>query len=193
MSKVVHLKTLAFISSAAFREWLDTNYHRSEGLWLRIFKKSSDKASVTYQEALDNALCYGWIDGQKKPCDEDSWLQKFTPRRARSTWSKINTERAEHLVNAGLMQQAGLQAVKAAKSDGRWQTAYNSQHNSSVPEDFLKALAKNKKAKAFFETLSKANLYSIVYRLQEAKKPETREKRMRTILEMMDRGEKFHP
>ena len=187
------MKTLAFKSSSAFREWLDTNHNKSDGLWLRIFKKSSGKASVTYQEALDHALCYGWIDGQKKPYDEHSWVQKFTPRRAQSAWSKINTERAEHLINAGQMQQAGLEAVGAAKSDGRWQKAYDSQRNSSVPEDFLKALAKSKKAKAFFETLNKSNVYSIVYRLQTAKKSETREKRMRTILEMMNRGEKFHP
>jgi uncharacterized protein YdeI (YjbR/CyaY-like superfamily) len=142
---------------------------------------------------LDQALCYGWIDGQKKAYDEYSWLQKFTPRRAQSGWSKINTEHAERLIKNGQMQQAGLEAVEAAKADGRWQTAYDSPRNASVPEDFLKALAKNKKAKAFFETLNKANIYSIVYRLQTAKKPETREKRMQLILAMMDRGEKFHP
>jgi uncharacterized protein YdeI (YjbR/CyaY-like superfamily) len=187
------LKTLTFKSSPAFREWVDTNHNKSDGLWLRIFKKGSGKFSVTYQEALGHALCYGWIDGQKKAYDEHSWLQKFTPRRAQNGWSKINTERAEQLINAGQMQQAGFEAVGAAKTDGRWQKAYDSQCNTSVPKDFLKALAKSKKAKAFFETLNKANVYSIVYRLQTAKKPETREKRMRTILEMMDRGEKFHP
>jgi uncharacterized protein YdeI (YjbR/CyaY-like superfamily) len=172
---------------------LDTNHKKSDGLWLRIFKSSSGKATVTYQEALDHALCYGWIDGQKKPYDECSWLQKFTPRRAQSGWSKINTERAERLINAGKMQQAGLEAVKMAKADGRWQAAYDSPQKSSVPEDFLEELRKNKKAAAFFDTLNKANVYSIVYRLQTAKKPETREKRMRLILAMMDRGEKFHP
>jgi len=193
MSKVVHLKTLAFISSAAFREWLDTNHKKSDGLWLRIFKGSSGKATVTYQEALEHALCYGWIDGQKKPCDEHSWLQKFTPRRARSGWSKINTERVERLINAGKMQQAGLEVVKMAKTDGRWKAAYDSPRNSSSPDDFLEELRKNKKAAAFFDTLNKANVYAIVYRLQTAKKPETREKRMRLILAMIERGEKFHP
>ena len=187
------LMILAFESSPAFREWLDAHHKNSEGLWLRIFRKSSGNVTVTYQEALDHALCHGWIDGQKKPYDEDSWLQKFTPRRARSAWSKINTERAERLIEAGEMQQSGLEAIEAAKSDGRWQRAYKSQRNSSVPEDFLKALAQDKKAKSFFETLNKANVYSIVYRLETAKKPETRERRMRTILEMMSRGEKFHP
>jgi uncharacterized protein YdeI (YjbR/CyaY-like superfamily) len=187
------LKTLAFKSATAFRDWLDKNHHKSDGLWVRIFKKSSGKASVTYPEALDNALCYGWIDGRKLPCDELSWLQKFTPRRSQSGWSKTNTEHAERLIKAGQMRQAGLQAVEAAKADGRWQAAYDSPRNASVPEDFLKELAKNKKAEAFFQTLNKTNVYSIVYRLQTAKRPETREKRMRLILAMMDRGEKFHP
>jgi uncharacterized protein YdeI (YjbR/CyaY-like superfamily) len=187
------LKTLDFKSSAAFRDWLEANHNESDGFWLRIFKKSSGEASITYREALDQALCHGWIDGQKRPYDENSWLQKFTPRRARSGWSKINTEHAERLIQAGQMQPAGLEAVMAARADGRWQTAYDSPRHAAVPEDFLKALKKSKKAKAFFETLDKANVYSIVYRLQTAKKPETREKRLRMILAMMDRGEKFHP
>jgi uncharacterized protein YdeI (YjbR/CyaY-like superfamily) len=130
---------------------------------------------------------------QKKAHDELSWLQKFTPRRAQSGWSKINTERAKRLIKAGQMRLAGLEAVEAAKADGRWQTAYDSPRNAPVPEDFLEALTKNKKAKTFFEKLNKANVYSIVYRLQTAKKPETRENRMRTVLLMMERGEKFHP
>ena len=184
--------TSAFKSPAAFRDWLDTNHNKSTGLWMRIFKKTSGKTSVTYREALDEALCYGWIDGQKKTHDEHSWLQKFTPRRTKSGWSKINTQHAERLIKAGQMQPAGLAAVEAARADGRWQTAYDSPRNATVPEDFLKALSKNKKARAFFETLNKANVYAIVYRLQTAKKPETREKRMATILAMMAKGEKFH-
>jgi uncharacterized protein YdeI (YjbR/CyaY-like superfamily) len=182
----------AFKSSGAFRDWLATNHHQSDGLWMRIFKKSSGQASITYHEALDEALCHGWIDGQKKAYDEHSWLQKFTPRRAQSGWSKINTEHVERLIKAGQMRPAGLAAIEAAQADGRWQTAYDSPRRAAVPEDFLKALAKNKKAKAFFETLNKANVYAIVYRLQTAKKPETREKRLGMILAMMDRGEKFH-
>lgn len=184
--------TLEFESSSAFRDWLDANHHKSDGLWLRIFKKNSGEATITYHEALDHALCYGWIDGQKRARDERSWLQKFTPRRAKSNWSKVNTGHAERLIQAGQMQPAGLKAIEAAKADGRWKAASDSPRNVSVPEDFLKALRKNKKAKAFFETLNKANIYSIVYRLKTAKKPETREKRMRMILAMMDRGEKFH-
>jgi uncharacterized protein YdeI (YjbR/CyaY-like superfamily) len=187
------LKTFSFESSSAFRTWLEKNHNQSDGIWLRIFKKTSGKISITYPEALDQALCHGWIDGQKQKYDEQSWLQKFTPRRARSGWSKMNTNHVERLTKAGLMRPAGLKAVEAAKADGRWHSAYHSQKNASVPEDFLKLLAQNKKAKAFFESLNRANLYSITYRLQTAKKPETRARRMQIILEMMDRGEKFHP
>jgi uncharacterized protein YdeI (YjbR/CyaY-like superfamily) len=186
------LKPLTFKTSAEFRRWLEINHAVSDGIWLRIFKKDSGKKSITYAEALDQSLCYGWIDGQKQAHDECSWLQKFTPRRAKSGWSKINTEHAERLIKARQMTRGGLEAVAAAKADGRWQAAYDSPRSAVLLEDFLKALGKNKKAKAFFETLNKANIYSIVYRLQTAKKPETREKRMKMILEMLARGEKFH-
>jgi uncharacterized protein YdeI (YjbR/CyaY-like superfamily) len=187
------MKMEAFKSSAEFRVWLKANHDKCEALWLRMFKKGSGEPSITYAEALDQALCHGWIDGQKKPYDERSWLQKFTPRRAKSGWSKVNTGHVERLIKAGQMAQAGLQAMEAAKADGRWQSAYDSPSKAAPPEDFLKALAKSKKAKAFFGTLNKANVYAIVYRLQTAKKPETREKRMKMILGMLERGEAFHP
>jgi len=187
------MQILHFKTSADFRRWLAKNHVKSGGLWLRISKKDAGEKSLTYAEALDQALCYGWIDGQKKPFDELSWLQKFTPRRSRSGWSKLNTQHIERLTKAGAMTPAGLEAVEAAKADGRWETAYASPRNAGPPEDFLKELAANKKAKAFFETLNKANVYSIVYRLQTAKKPETREKRMKTILAMMEQGKAFHP
>lgn len=186
------LKTLTFRSAAEFRSWLELNHAVSDGIWLRIFKKDSGEKSVTYAEALDQSLCYGWIDGQKQSHDNVSWLQKFTPRRAKSGWSKVNTEHAERLIKTNQMTRAGIVAIEAAKADGRWQAAYDSPRNAVLPDDFLKALAKDKKAKAFFETLNKANIYSIVYRLQTAKKPETREKRKKMILEMLARGEKFH-
>ena len=186
------LKILAFKSPAAFRTWLDKNHADSEGIWLRIFKKDSGEKTITYPEALDQALCHGWIDGQKKSYDERSWIQKFTRRKPKSGWSKLNTGHAERLIKAGQMTSAGLDAVQAAKADGRWHAAYDSPRNAAPPEDFLKALGKDRKAKAFFETLNKANVYAIVYRLQTAKKPETREKRMKAILEMLARGEKFH-
>jgi uncharacterized protein YdeI (YjbR/CyaY-like superfamily) len=182
-----------FKSSADFRQWLEKNHARSDGIWLRIFKKVSSEKSLTYAEALDQALCYGWIDGQKKPFDEQSWLQRFTRRRAKSGWSKINTQHVARLVKAGAMTPAGLAAVEAAKADGRWKAAYASPRNARPPEDFLKELEKNSKAKAFFETLNKANVYSIVYRLDTAKKAETRAKRMKMILAMMAQGKKFHP
>jgi uncharacterized protein YdeI (YjbR/CyaY-like superfamily) len=183
---------LSFRSSLAFRQWLEKTYRESDGIWLRIYKKDSGVATVTYAEALDQALCFGWIDGQKKPYDKQSWLQKFTPRRPKSVWSKNNTQHAEGLIKSGTMTSAGLKEVNAAKADGRWKAAYDSFSNARVPDDFLKALAKNKKAKAFFATLNKTNLYSIAYRLQTAKKPETREKRMRVIVAQLARGEKFH-
>jgi uncharacterized protein YdeI (YjbR/CyaY-like superfamily) len=187
------LKTLTFKSSLQFRGWLETNHASSDGIWLRIFKKDSGKQSITYSEALEQSLCFGWIDGQKQPYDSRSWIQKFTPRRARSGWSRINTQHAERLIKTGQMTHAGLAAVEAAKADGRWQAAYDSPRNATPPDDFLKALGKDKRAKAFFETLNKANVYAIVYRLQTAKKPETRERRLKMILDMLARNEKFHP
>jgi len=184
---------LHFETSAAFRRWLEKNHARPEGLWVRISKKAAGEKSLSYAEALDEALCYGWIDGQKKPFDERSWLQKFTPRRSKSAWSKLNIQHVERLTKAGLITPAGLKAVEAAKADGRWEAAYASPKNAVPPEDFLNELAKNKKAKVFFETLNRANIYSIVYRLHAAKKPETRQKRMKMILTMMEQGKAFHP
>jgi uncharacterized protein YdeI (YjbR/CyaY-like superfamily) len=186
------VQTLHFKSSLDFRRWLEKNHDVSDGLWLRIFKKDSGEKSVTYAQALDQALCFGWIDGQKKPYDERSWLQRFTPRRPKSRWSQTNTLHVERLIKAGAMTPAGLHAVEAAKADGRWKDAYSSPGDASPPEDFLKELERHKGAKAFFESLNRANVYAIVYRLQTAKKPETREKRMKMILEMMRKGEKFH-
>jgi len=183
---------LVFATPAKFRAWLAKNQDLTEGVWLRFFKKASGEKSLTYAEALDEALCQGWIDGQAKPHDEVSWIQRFTPRRPRGQWSRRNTLNAERLIAAGRMKPAGLRQIEAAKADGRWQAAYDSPRNAAPPEDFLRALEKDKKAKAFFATLNRANVYAIVYRLQTAKKPETREKRMALILGMLGRGEKFH-
>lgn len=187
------LKTISFKSSSAFRDWLDANHDNSGGIWMRIFKKESGKKSITYAEALDQALCFGWIDGQRRSHDAQSYIQKFTPRRARSLWSKLNTRHVERLAKNGHMHEAGIRAVDAAKSDGRWHAAYDPPGNVSVPGYFLDALKKNKKAKCFFETLNKTNVYSIVWRLQTATKPEIRDKRMSAILAMLERGDKFHP
>ena len=187
------LPIVRFKSPADYRSWLAKNHAQSDGIWLRIYKKGAGEASVTYAEALDQSLCYGWIDGQKRPCDETSWLQKFTPRRPKSGWSKVNTQHAERLIKSGRMAPAGLKAIEAAKVDGRWKAAYDSPGNATPPDDFLRELSKNKRAEAFFETLNKRNTYAIVYRLQTARKPETRAKRMKMILAMLVRGEKFHP
>lgn len=186
------LQIIAFKSPIEWERWLAKNHARSKGVWLRFFKKDSGVVSTTHAEALDEALCYGWIDGQLKKYDEKSWLHKFTPRRAKSLWSKKNIEHVERLTKEGKMKAAGLTEVKEAKSDGRWKAAYDSPSKASIPEDFLSALSKNKKAKTFFETLNRANLYSIVWRLQTAQKPETRDRRMKAILEMLANGKKFH-
>jgi len=183
---------LSFRSSAHFRKWLEENHRQSKGVWLRIFKKGSGKVSITYSEALEEALCFGWIDGQKQRRDELSWLQHFTPRRPKSGWSRINTQHAARLVKAGRMTPRGQAEIDAAKRDGRWTAAYNSPRNATFPEEFLTALRKDGKAKEFFESLNKANRYAIAYRLQTAKKPETRQRRMEMILAMLARREAFH-
>jgi uncharacterized protein YdeI (YjbR/CyaY-like superfamily) len=185
-------RILAFASSSKWEAWLENNHASAKDVWLRMFKKDSGKRTVSYAEALDVALCYGWIDGQKKSHDAESWIQKFTPRRPRSIWSRTNTDHVTRLHKSGKMKPAGLVAVEAAKRDGRWQAAYDSPKKAVIPADFIKALGKNRKARAFFETLNKTNLYSISWRLQTARKPETRERRMTAILEMLTEVRKFH-
>ncbi|HXN72151.1 MAG TPA: YdeI/OmpD-associated family protein [Candidatus Acidoferrales bacterium] len=186
------LDILSFQSPAEFHKWLARNHRQSEGVWLRIGKKDAEETSLTYAEALDEALCFGWIDGQKQRHEDNSWLQKFTPRRPKSGWSKINTQHAGRLIQAGRMKPPGHSEIDAAKKDGRWTAAYDSPSKSTIPEDFLAALRKNKKAAAFFKTLNKANLYAISYRLQTAKKPETRQKRMEAILALLAKGQPLH-
>ena len=181
-----------FKSAAEFRAWLAAHHRDTDGIRLRIFKKDSGRATVTYAEALDEALCYGWIDGLKESYDDISWLQKFTPRRARSGWSKINTRHVARLIQAGRMRAAGQAQVDAAQRDGRWTAAYDSQSNATFPDEFLAALTKDRKTAAFFESLSKSNRYAIAYRLQTAKRPETKQRRMAMILAMLARGEAFH-
>jgi uncharacterized protein YdeI (YjbR/CyaY-like superfamily) len=180
--------TLSFKSSRAFRSWLSKHHAKSDGFWMRIFKKTSGEKTITYNEAVDQALCFGWIDGQKKPFDEISWLQKFTPRRPRSPWSKINTERVARLIDAGEMTEHGMRQVDAAKRDGRWDRAYSAQREAVPPDDLIAALGKNKKAQAFFEQLTRSEVYVIVYRLQAAKRPETRAKRLKQTLENLAAG-----
>jgi uncharacterized protein YdeI (YjbR/CyaY-like superfamily) len=179
-------------TAVAWERWLGKNHARARGVWLRFFKKRSKVASIEHADALNAALCYGWIDGRLKKRDADSWLRKFTPRRPKSIWSKRNRELVERLMEAGKMKSAGLREVEAAKGDGRWGRAYDSPSKMTVPADFRKALSKSPEAKKFFATLNKANVYAIAWRLQTAKKPVTRKKRMDAIIEMLANGEKFH-
>src|SRR5262245_25768743 len=191
-TKSVELSILPFANKKKWADWLAKQHTKSAGMWLKLAKKNTGIASVTYEEALDVALCYGWIDGQKGSFDEKYWLQKFTPRGPKSIWSKINTEKVERLIKSGEMMPAGLKAIEAAKTDGRWDAAYASQKNIGVPEDFQAALDKNKKAKAFFDTLKGSERYSFLFRIQTAKKAETRVKRIQQFVEMLERNEKFH-
>jgi uncharacterized protein YdeI (YjbR/CyaY-like superfamily) len=186
------MKARSFQSAVAFRAWLVREHARSDRLLLRIYKKTSGIASVTYAEALDQALCFGWIDAQKLPLDSLCWIQTFKPRRPRSKWSKKNTERAERLIKSGEMADAGHNEIRAAKADGRWRAAYDSPSNATTPSEFLERLARNRRASAMYATLNQANLYAIAYRLQTAKREETRLKRMQAIINMLARGEKFH-
>lgn len=186
------LPILPFASQAKFADWLAKQHDKSAGLWLKIAKKDSGISTVTYAEALEVALCYGWIDGQKGSYDEKYFLQKFTPRRPKSIWSKINVEKVEQLIKDGKMKPAGLKAVEAAKADGRWAKAYDSQKSASVPEDFQAALNKSKKAKAFFETLNSVNRYAILFRIHNVRKAETRMKKIKQFIEMLEKNEKIY-
>jgi uncharacterized protein YdeI (YjbR/CyaY-like superfamily) len=184
---------MEFATREDWRAWLDVNHPTSRGVFLLIARKGSGRQTVSYAEALEVALCYGWIDGRKQRHDESGWLQKFTPRGARSVWSKLNRERAEALISSGQMRPHGLAEVARAKADGRWAEAYDSQSTAVVSDDLQAALEAHPEAKAFFETLDSANRYAILWRLQTAKKAETRERRLRQFIEMLARHEKLHP
>jgi uncharacterized protein YdeI (YjbR/CyaY-like superfamily) len=186
------LQILTFKSSTEWRDWLAGNFDRHDGIWLRFYKKASETESIRYAEALDEALCYGWIDGQAKKYDDQSYLQKFTPRRPRSIWSKRNIEHVARLTREGRMQLSGIKQVEAAKADGRWENAYDSPSSMEIPADFYAALDASPQAKEFFATLNRTNIYAIAWRLQTAKKPETRQRRLEAIIKMLESGEKFH-
>lgn len=175
-----------------WRAWLEENHATQPGVWLRMYKKDSKIPSINYAQALEEALCYGWIDGVRKSYDESSFLQKYTPRRAKSIWSKVNVAHIERLTKAGRMKASGVAAVEAGKADGRWDNAYESAKNLTLPEDFLEILEKEPEAKAFLKTLTKQNKFAIAFRLHQAKKPETRQKRMETFVAMLKEGQKFY-
>lgn len=192
MKDEIEYKIIAFKTQREFSSWLKKNHDKSDGIWLQLFKKNSGVESITYAEAVEESLCYGWIDSLVHKHDEKSYIQKFTPRRSKSMWSKINIGHIERLTKEGRMKESGLKEVERAKADGRWQKAYDSPTNMKVPEDFLKEISKNKKAKEFFETLNKSNKFYIAFQLHNAKKPETRERRLKKFIEMMERGEKLY-
>jgi uncharacterized protein YdeI (YjbR/CyaY-like superfamily) len=187
------LSTLLFKRQEDWEAWLAAHGTSSGGVWLRLAKKGSPECSVSYAEALESALCYGWIDGQKKPESEQAWLQRFTPRRPKSIWSKINREKAIGLMAAGRMQPAGLEQVERARSDGRWEAAYDSPSKAAMPDDFAAALEQNAGAKAFFATLDRTNRYAVLWRIQTAKTGETRARRIGQFVEMLAKHEKLHP
>jgi len=182
-----------FKSKQDWAAWLEKNHQKSEGMWLRLAKKDSGLRSVSYKEALDVALCYGWIDGQKKPENEQTWLQKFSVRSSRSIWSKINREKALALIASGEMKPAGLDAIEIAKKNGRWEAAYDSPSGATVPSDFQAALDASPRAAAFYKTLNKANTYAILWRIQTVKKAETRARKIEQFIAMLQRNEKIHP
>jgi uncharacterized protein YdeI (YjbR/CyaY-like superfamily) len=186
------LPTLLFTGPAELEAWLEENHAASQGVWLQIAKKGAKEPSVTYDEAVELALCFGWIDSQVRRFDEEHYIQRFTPRRPRGRWSRINREKAEVLIAAGKVRPVGLAEVEAAKSDGRWEAAYEGQRTAKVPPDLQAELDANPAAAEFFASLSSANRYAILYRLDDAKKPETRERRLRNFVAMLERGEKIH-
>jgi uncharacterized protein YdeI (YjbR/CyaY-like superfamily) len=186
------LPILLFATPADLEAWLEENHASSAGLWLKIAKKGSGVESVSYAQALELALCFGWIDSQKRGFDERHFLQRFTPRRPRGKWSLINREKAEELIASGAMRPTGMAEVETAKADGRWEAAYAGQRTAEVPEDLQCELDRNEAVRLFFARLDSANRYAILYRLEEAKKPETRERRLRKFIAMLERGEKIH-
>ena len=193
MSTKSDLPIMPFASREAWEAWLEEQHATSDGLWLKLAKKGSGIETVTFAEALDVALCYGWIDSQADKFDGDYWLQRFTPRKPRSKWSQVNREKVAKLIEAGRMNPAGLREVERAKADGRWDAAYEPPSTATVPDDLRAELEKNVAAREFFETLDRTNRYAILYRIQDAKKPETRARRIAKYVEMLAEGKKLYP
>jgi uncharacterized protein YdeI (YjbR/CyaY-like superfamily) len=187
------LPKIAFASPAEWEQWLEDNHAVSEGVWIKMAKKDAGIDSVRYPEVLESALCFGWIDARREALDERYFLQRFTPRRPRSRWSRINREKAERLIADARMRPAGLAEVQRARADGRWEAAYEGQKGSTVPDDLQRELDARPRAKAFFAELNSQNRYAIVYRLHDAKKPETRARRLAKFVAMLEAGERIHP
>ena len=187
------LPVLAFGSAADWQAWLESEHATSDGIWLKIGKKTAPEPSVSYAEALEVALCFGWIDGQKRSLDEDYWLQRFTPRKPGSRWSKINTDKADALIAAGRMQPAGQRQADQARADGRWGAAYAGQRTSTVPDDLRAALDANPAAAEFFATISSVNRYAIMYRIGTVKRAETRARKIAQYVQMLAEHKTIHP
>lgn len=193
MNTAGHLPTLSFESQRDWEVWLEAHHADAPGVWLQIARKATGKPSVSYAEALESALCYGWIDGRKASLDDEHWLQKFTPRRPKSAWSRVNREKATALIDAGRMRPAGQRQVEQAKADGRWETAYDSQSAITVPADLQRELANHPAAGEFFNTLDSRNRYAILYRIQTAKRAETRTARIQKFVAMLSQHQKIYP
>ena len=182
-----------FASREAWEQWLREQHATAKGVWLKIAKKDAAVGSVSYPEALEVAICYGWIDGQKAPYDQDFWVQRFTPRKPKGKWSRINRDKAAELIEKGVMQPAGLREVERAQADGRWDAAYEGQKTAAVPDDLQRELDQHAAARALFATLDSRNRYAILYRIQDAKKPETRQRRIQTFVAMLNEGRTIYP
>ena len=187
------LPILPFTSAQDWERWLEENHAESAGVWIKFAKKGSGTPTVSSAEAVEVALCFGWVDGQLAPYDEAWWLVRYTPRRPRSKWSRLNRERVTRLRAEGRMRPAGLREVELAQADGRWEAAYEPQSRAQVPDDLAAALEDNPRAKAFFATLNRVNRYAILYRIQDARRAQTRADRIRKFVEMLERGELIHP
>jgi uncharacterized protein YdeI (YjbR/CyaY-like superfamily) len=187
------LPVMSFAAAVAWEEWLADQHGASSGIWMKLAKKGGGAETVTYAQAVEVALCFGWIDGRKGALDEVHWLQRFTPRGTRSKWSRINRDKAQELIGAGRMHPAGLRQVELAQADGRWEAAYEGQRTMTVPPDLEQALAQNEAARAFFVTLNGANRYAILYRVGDAKRPETRARRIATYVAMLAEQKTIHP
>ena len=192
MAAADDLEILPFESAAAWEAWLGEHHETSPGVWLKIAKKASGVASVSYDEALDAALCHGWIDAKKRSFDDTFFLQKFTARRPRSVWSRRNREKAAQLIEAGRMRSAGLEQVELAKADGRWDAAYEGSASAAVPDDLRRALDRNPAAAEFFAALDRTNRYAVLWRIQTAKRPDTRARRIERLVQMLAEGRKLH-
>lgn len=186
------LPIVPFATARKWEAWLERHHANPDGLWMKLAKKASGIPSIIYAEALEIALCHGWIDGLKRPLDGDWWLQHFTPRRPRSKWSKVNCAKALELIEQGRMKPAGLREIERAQRDGRWEAAYDSPRTATIPPDFAAALKQNAKARKFFETLSGANRYAILFRIHDAKRPETRARRIAQFVAMLAAGGTLH-